>query len=120
MHLAGKFTETLNKFHNLVIIHDHNNPYNLIENMNIFCSEQKLTQLCSIVHILINNFDDTINFLEFQKQARDAAKTLKSANMLVYIIIKEKVSFLAFIYISNLKFYYDLYKSYTYTQLLKT
>ncbi|CAL1285034.1 unnamed protein product [Larinioides sclopetarius] len=90
VHLAGKFTETLNKFHNLVIIHDHNNPYNLIENMNIFCSEKKLTQLCSIVHIFMNNFDSTINFLEFQKQARDTARTLKLANIIVYIIIKEQ------------------------------
>ncbi|GFU41526.1 d-ribitol-5-phosphate cytidylyltransferase [Nephila pilipes] len=90
VNIASKLTEpSLDKFQNLIFIHDHNNPYFLIENMNIL-SGQKLMHLCSVVHIFKNDFDTTINFLEFQKQARAGAKTLKSANILVYIIIWEK------------------------------
>ncbi|GFY69109.1 d-ribitol-5-phosphate cytidylyltransferase [Trichonephila inaurata madagascariensis] len=91
--LASKFTESsLDKFQNLIFIHDSKNPYNLIENMNILSVGQKLMHLCSIIHIFKNDFDTTINFLEFQKQARAGAKTLKSANILVYIIIWEKIN----------------------------
>ncbi|GIY15264.1 d-ribitol-5-phosphate cytidylyltransferase [Caerostris extrusa] len=85
---VAKFNvSTLNKFSNIVQIHVMENPYSVIEKMSSF---QRVNQLTTIVHVFLNSFDWTINFLEFQKQAKISAKVLKVANILVYFIIREE------------------------------
>ncbi|GFQ86500.1 d-ribitol-5-phosphate cytidylyltransferase [Trichonephila clavata] len=87
VHAVGKFSvPTLNKFPNIVQIYEMENPYNAIEKMSSF---QKLKQLTSIVHVFMNGFDSTINFLEFQKQVKICTKVLKLANVLVYFVFHE-------------------------------
>ncbi|GFU41528.1 d-ribitol-5-phosphate cytidylyltransferase [Nephila pilipes] len=88
VHAVGKFSvPTLNKFSNIVQMYERENPYNVIEKMSSF---QKLNQQTSIVHVFLNGFDSTINFLEFQKQVKICAKVLKLANVLVYFVFHEE------------------------------
>ncbi|KAF8764046.1 D-ribitol-5-phosphate cytidylyltransferase-like [Argiope bruennichi] len=88
VHSVAKFNVSiLGKFPNIVQVHETENPYCVIEKMSSF---QKVSDLTSIVHVFINSFDPTINFLEFQKQAKISAKVLKLANILVYFIVREE------------------------------
>ncbi|GBM96376.1 D-ribitol-5-phosphate cytidylyltransferase [Araneus ventricosus] len=88
VHSAKFNVSTLGKFQNIVQVHEAENPYSVIEKMSSF---QKVSELTSIVHVFINSFDPSINFLEFQKQAKISAKVLKLANILVYFIVREEM-----------------------------
>ncbi|GIY15266.1 d-ribitol-5-phosphate cytidylyltransferase [Caerostris extrusa] len=77
-------TRTFDLYQNFVFIYEHNNPYDIIENMNI-CNGKKLTFLCTVVHIFTKDFDDTINFVEFQKHASTTGRKLTKSNIVSYI-----------------------------------
>ncbi|GIY33206.1 d-ribitol-5-phosphate cytidylyltransferase [Caerostris darwini] len=85
VHVAGIFTPGLfDLYQNFVFIYEHNNPYDIIENMNI-CNGKKLKFLCTVVHIFTKDFDDTINFVEFQKHASTTGRKLTKSNIVSYI-----------------------------------
>ncbi|KAG8191351.1 hypothetical protein JTE90_006097 [Oedothorax gibbosus] len=77
---------SLRKHPNLVHVCEEADPYPLLERLSAL-SQVRIFQRTSLAHIFVNAFDPTLNFLEFQRQAKLCAKLLKGANMLVYFVI---------------------------------
>lgn len=92
VHVIGKVTDTsLNKFPNLVQLWSNKNIFDIIDQLIVLYGTHKSTELLSTVYIILDNFDETINYLELQKQAKNVAKELRPFKFLFYFILLQMV-----------------------------
>lgn len=100
VHASGKVTDaSLNKFPNLVHLWSNKNIFDIIDQLIVLYGTHKSTELLSIVYIILDNFDETINYLELQKQAKNVAKELRPFKFLFYFILLQMVRFCFLLYV---------------------
>lgn len=99
------------KFPNLIQLWKNKNICQIIEQLLVLYSAHKSSELLSVVHIILDSFDEKLNFLEIQKQSNNVAKELRPFKLLFYFIILQKVRKLKF---TNLlfNFFFFIKRSY--------
>lgn len=80
----------------MVQLWSNKNIFDIIDQLIVLYGTHKSTELLSTVYIILDNFDETINYLELQKQAKNVAKELRPFKFLFYFILLQMVRYIYF------------------------
>lgn len=93
VHTVGKLNDSsLNKFPNVVQLWSNKSISDITSQLVVFYGAHNATELQTVVHILLDSFDEKLNFFEIQKQTKNIAKELRPSKIFFYIILLQKVS----------------------------